>query len=70
MAEQPRITRRGLAALAAAAAGLPRRSAAEQAPPTGAEPAATPAVRLQRAAGRVARCEVPRETQPAVHFAP
>lgn len=69
MAGETRITRRSLAALAAAATGLPRRAAAEQAQPAAAGPE-TPEARLERATARLARCRVPRETQPAIQFLP
>lgn len=69
MKDRPGITRRGWAALAAAAAGLPGRARAEQEQLSPDEPA-TPEVHLKRAVERLARCKVPRETQPAIQFLP
>jgi hypothetical protein len=68
MVDPARITRRGWAALAAAA-GLPARANAAAAQPAADQPP-TPEARLDRAAARLARCPVPRETQPAIQFLP
>lgn len=67
MKREPRMTRRGLAALAAAAAGLAPQARAGQAP-AGNAGAGGAQARLQRAATAVDRCKVPRGVQPAVQF--
>lgn len=66
---EPWLTRRGLAAMAAAATGLVRPAGAEQAQ-AAPERAAGISARLAKAAEAVERCKVPRETQPAVQFIP
>ena len=69
MKDKPRITLRGLAALAAAAAGLPARG--RVAPAQEPLPAPdNPESRLRRAAAQLDRCPVTRDTQPAVLFVP
>lgn len=71
MKNEPRMTRRGLAALAAAATGLARPAAAVQTQAAQAAPARSGAgARLEQAAEALDRCKVPRETQPAVQFIP
>jgi hypothetical protein len=63
------MTRRGLAALAAAATGLGRPAAAAQAQ-AAPERAAGMRARLEQAAEAVERCKLQRNTQPAVQFIP
>lgn len=65
--DRPSITRRGLAALAACAAGVSGRARAAQEPAAGPP---KPEERLRRAAARLARWHVPRDTQPAIQFQP
>lgn len=69
MADKPQFTRRALALLATGAAGLPRNLGASQERPQTSEPS-HPEERLRRAAGRLARCQVRRDTQPALQFLP
>jgi len=67
MGDRRQLTRRALALLAGAAAGMARSAGAAQERGPAAE-AANPEERLRRAAGRLARCPVSRDTQPALRF--
>ena len=69
MADQPQFTRRALALLPTAAAGLPRSAGAAQDSPQASE-TLNPEERLRRAANRLAGCQVKRDTQPALYFLP
>lgn len=69
MADKPQFTRRALALLATTEAGLLRSVGAAQDRPQASEPL-NPEQRLRRAADRLARCQVKRDTQPALQFLP